>query len=293
MPEINENMVTVDHNLSGGVISSLHPENSDAVEGITPSSTKENPYKTTCEEVDDQEVYPKKLPSTIFLETTPTDNLDLPSVNEEELLISTVNHSSLREGVTAQGRHSPSNETSSILEGESSDYDNKEIPWYDRKPSSTKTPPSHESKQAVVVQGWFPQSDENSTTSKEELFDYEPTLWEWQSTMPDDEASGNEEGYLSESDKTWGTALPESEEDSMDSNSTYKIHPTAQEARRKLEATLPNVIRRSLGLSDLPETKPTIIPLTNQGSPTTETTGLRDAIQNLLRKEKLRGHQRK
>ena len=93
-PEINENMVTVDHNLSGGVISSLHPKNGDAVKGITPASTKENPYKTTCEQVDSQEVYPKNLPSAIFLETTPTDNPDLPSVNEEELLISTVDHSS-------------------------------------------------------------------------------------------------------------------------------------------------------------------------------------------------------
>ena len=111
--------------------------------------------------------------------------------------------------------------------------------------------------------------------------------------MPDDEASENEDGYLSESDKTQGTVLPKSEEDCTDSNSTCKMHPTAQEAQRKLEAALPNIIRRSLGLSDLPETKPTIVPLTNQGSPTTETTGLRDAIQNLLRKEKLEGHQRK
>ena len=81
-----------DHDLSGGVISSLYPENSDAAEGITPSSTKENTYKMTCEEVDDHEVYPEKLPSATLLETTPTDNLDLPSAKKEEPLISIVDH---------------------------------------------------------------------------------------------------------------------------------------------------------------------------------------------------------
>ena len=85
-------MVTVDHDLSGGVISSLYPENGDAVKGTTPSSTKENPYKMTCEGVDDQEVYPEKLPSAILLKTTPTASSDLPFANKEELLVSNVNH---------------------------------------------------------------------------------------------------------------------------------------------------------------------------------------------------------
>lgn len=154
-------MVTVDHNPSGGVISSLHPENSNAVEGVTPSSTKENPYKTTCEEVDDQEVYPKKVPSAIFLETTPANNLDLPSASKEEPLISIVDHFSPQEEgakktepepeIVVQRWLSQSDKISSIPEGECSDYDDEEIPWYDRRPSSPKTPPSHEPKQTVVV----------------------------------------------------------------------------------------------------------------------------------------------
>ena len=71
------------------------------------------------------------------------------------------------------------------------------------------------------------------------------------------------------------------------------MHPTAQEAQRKLEAALPNPIRRSLSLPDIPAPVPTDVPSTHQGSPTMEAMGLRDAIQNLLRKEKLGGHQKK
>ena len=74
-PELTENMVTVDHDLSGGVISPLYPENGDTVERTTLSSTKENPYRTTCEEVDDEEVYPEKLPSAILLKMTLKDTL--------------------------------------------------------------------------------------------------------------------------------------------------------------------------------------------------------------------------
>ena len=73
----------------------------------------------------------------------------------------------------------------------------------------------------------------------------------------------------------------------MDSDSTYEMSPATQEAKQRMEDALPNTIRRALGLPDIPETKPT------DESPSTESTGLRDNIQTLLLKEKLRGHQRK
>ena len=87
-----ENMVTVDHGLSGGVISSLYPENGDTVEGTTSSSTKGNPYRTTCKEVDDKEVYSEKLPSTILLEMTLKDTLKPLLANNEMLKTSITKH---------------------------------------------------------------------------------------------------------------------------------------------------------------------------------------------------------
>ena len=209
-PESNKNMVTVDHDLSGGVISSLYPENGDVVEGTTPSSTKENPYKMTCEEVDNQEVYPKKLPSTILLEMTPTDSSDLPSVNKEGLLTSIVNHFLPREEgakttepepeTVVQGWLSQSHKISSIPEEECSDNDDDDIPWYDRR-SSSETPPSHEPKQVVTVQGWFSQPDETSE---------------------------NQEEHFPEDHEAEDTTLPESEEES--SKSTYEMCHATQEA---------------------------------------------------------------
>ena len=44
-PKLVENMVMVDHDLSGGVISSLYPENSDTIRGINPSTTKVFPQE--------------------------------------------------------------------------------------------------------------------------------------------------------------------------------------------------------------------------------------------------------
>ena len=57
-PKLVDNMVMVDHNLSGGVISSLYPENSDATRGINPSTIEESPpetlHKMTSEEEEPQ-----------------------------------------------------------------------------------------------------------------------------------------------------------------------------------------------------------------------------------------------
>ena len=77
VPKKVENMVMADHDLSGGVISSLYPENSDAVKGTTPSST-EGP------------------PSNALLKTTPDEEtitaiIDLYSANENEPQIPILN----------------------------------------------------------------------------------------------------------------------------------------------------------------------------------------------------------
>ena len=194
-------MVTVDHDLSGGVISSLYPENGDAFEGITPSSTKENPYKTTCEEVDDQEVYPEKLPSAIFLEMTPITSSDLHSANKEETEITEP-------------------ELGPCLERSTLDSPRE-------NPQPLPIAPSHEPK-TVVVQEWLTQPDEASSTSEEEFSDNEPPLWEWQSTVPNDEASEIEEEYLSEDHKAEDATLSDSEE--VSSESTYEMQPAAKEA---------------------------------------------------------------
>ena len=237
MPELIENRVTVDHDLSGGVISPLYPGNGDTVKGTAPASTKENPYKTTCEEVDNKEVYSEKLPSTIPLEMTLKDTLKPPLPNNEMLRTFIADHFSSRE--------------------------------------ETK-----ETKPEVVVPEWPSQSDETSSFPKEEYLDRdEPTLWEWEtdyqeSIITDEETSEEEEEYSSE-------------DELVNPDSTYTMSPAAQETKWRMENALPNIIRRSLGLPDIPETKPAV------KSPTTETTGLRDAIQALLRKEKLGGHQKK
>ena len=216
MPELIKNMVTVDHDLSGGVISSLYPENGDAFEGITPSSTKENPYKTTCEEVDDQEVYPEKLPSTIFLEMTPTTSSDLHSANKEEPQISVVDH------------YLPKKEETEITEPELGPcLEQSTSDSLRENPQPLPIPPSHEPK-TVVVQEWLTQPDEASSTSEEEFSDDEPPLWEWQSTVPNNEASEIEEEYLSEDHKAEDATLSDSEE--VSSESTYEMQPAAKEA---------------------------------------------------------------
>ena len=147
MPESTENMVTVDHDLSGGVISSLCPENGDT-EGTTPFSTKENSYKTTCEEVDDQEVYPEKLPSAIFLEMisdegAPTASSDLSSTNKEELQISIVDH------------FSPKEEEMEITLGLGPCLEQSisDLP-YESSQLLPSNPPSHKP-EVIAVQGWF------------------------------------------------------------------------------------------------------------------------------------------
>ena len=78
-PELVENMVMVDHDLSGGVISSLYPENGendDTARGINPSTT---------------EVFPQE----VLHETTPEEeprisivNLYSPTMEGMELVIS-------------------------------------------------------------------------------------------------------------------------------------------------------------------------------------------------------------
>ena len=193
-------MVTVDHGLSGGVISPLYPENGDAVERTTLSSTKENPYRTTCEEVDDEEVYPEKLPSAVLLEMMLKDTLKPLLANNDE--------PTLWEWETKSNN------------GDEISYTSEEMPWYDRKPS-TRQPPSY--KPEVTIQGWVTRPDETSNTTEEELSDNRTTTF-------DDEASMEEEEYSSESEFT-------------KSDSTYVLSPTAQETKRKMEATLPNSIR--------------------------------------------------
>ena len=99
VPELIDNMVTVDHDLSGGVISSLYPEKGDAIEETTPSSTKESPYKTTCEEDDDddnEEIIPSEFSSDALHEMTPDEEIitaiiDLYSANRNEPQISVLN----------------------------------------------------------------------------------------------------------------------------------------------------------------------------------------------------------
>ena len=248
MPQLTENMVTVDHDLSGGVISPLYPENGDAVEGITLSSTKENPYRTTCEEVDDEEVYPEKLPSTILLKMTLKDTLKPLLTNDKTPKTFITDYFSPREEIKeakpeVEVPEHPSlpNETSSFLEEKYSDHDEPS----DDEPTSWD---------------W----DAESYASEEELSNCETI---------NNEASEEEEEYSSE-------------DETVNSNSTYTISPATQEAKQRMEDTLPDTIRRSLGLPDIPETKPTA------NSPTTETTSLRDTIQALLQKEKLGGHQK-
>ena len=264
-PGLVENMVTVDHDLSGGVISTLYPENGDAVEGTTPSSTKEKPYKTTCKEVDDEEVYPEKLPSTIPLKTSLTDTLN-PSVNKGEPLISVTDHFSPREEetkatkpeVAVPGCSSPPDEVPSILKEQYSDcnkpsyneptlwewetkskdddeisYTSEEMPWYDRKPLTRKTPLSY--KPEVTVQGWMTQPNEVSYALEEELSDYE-------SIISKNESSDNE---------TVEASLSKHKE-STNSNSTYIMSPSAQETKRKMEAAIPNPLRWLLGWPEIP-----------------------------------------
>lgn len=87
-----------------------------------------------------------------------------------------------------------------------------------------------------------------------------------------------------------------------------EIRAAALEAQRNLEAGLPDEVKRILGIPISPTAKPAkpkiappvaqpivIIPPTKlpQLPPTMETTGLRDAIEVLNRKEKLGGQQRK
>ena len=59
----------------------------------------------------------------------------------------------------------------------------------------------------------------------------------------------------------------------------YIMNPATQETKRKMEVAIPNSLRWLLGWPEI-------------SSPTTESTGLRDAIQALLRKEKLGGYQK-
>ena len=123
------------------------------------------------------------------------------------------------------------------------------------------TLPSHKP-ETVVVQGWFSQPDEVSSTSEEEFLDNELALWEWESesTVFDEEASlASEEEVLDDNNETVEMILPEQEEESTDS--TYEMQPTALEIQGKLEATLPDAIKRSLGLPVTPAAKPTVIPL--------------------------------
>ena len=284
----------VDHDLSGGVISSLYPENHD--------TEKENPYKTTCEEVDNEEVYPKKLPSTILLETslfdtlpemtskdrTPTVSSDLPPTNTEEPLISIVNHFSPQE------------------DGAETTKPKKEdppLPWI--------FSPSHEP-ETVGVQGWSPPANEAPSLLEEELPNEEPTLWEQvtQSDASDYETSSTpEEEYYSDYDDngreptSWEwetksaeseevsttsnmeipwyngripsnpeadppnynynwTTFPESEEEST--NSAYEMPPAILEIKRRMEI-------EAFGLPLSHIVKPAI---TSKDLPTTETTGL-------------------
>ena len=84
----------------------------------------------------------------------------------------------------------------------------------------------------------------------------------------DNEVSDEEEEYSSE-DK------------SASSDFTYIMSPATQETKKRMEDALPNPLRWLLGW-------PEILPTS-----TTESTGLRDAIQALLQKEKLGGHQKK
>ena len=161
--------------------------------------------------------------------------------------------------------------------------------------SSPTTPPSHEP-EAVVVQGWFSQPDETLSNMDEELLDDELTLWEWESdsTVSDEAASlAVEEEIL---DGNYETTIPELEEESTDLPN--ELQTTALEAQQKLEAGLPNSVKKLLGLPISLAAEQIITPPAEpvkpkEDLPTTKTTGLRDTIQALYKKEKLGGHQRK
>ena len=260
----------------------------------------------TCEEVDDEEVYPLKLSSAVFLKITsdeeiPTANSDLPSESKEELQISFVDH------------FSPKEEESETVESESEPHPEQSTSDLPKEISSLSLiPPSHKPK-IVAVQEWLSQPDETSSASERKFSNDngdEPTLWEQatKSTAPNEEAS-----LASDEEIPWydrissspgpeeefpdydydGTTFSEEEEESADL--PYEMQPATLEAKQKLEAALPDLLKRMLGLPISPVAEPVITPPAKlpELPPTTEATGLRDAIRALNRWEKLRGHQRK
>ena len=108
VPELVENMVTVDHDLSGGVISPLYSENSDDAEEINFSITEESPSDTLLKTTPDKE--------------TLTSIIDLYSANEEEPQISLVNlYPPIKEGtesVESEPEPRPGQFTSNSPEGD-------------------------------------------------------------------------------------------------------------------------------------------------------------------------------
>ena len=262
MPGTIKNMVTVDHDLSGGVISSLCPKNGDDTREIHSSATNDDEETNFTTE---------ESPSNTLLEMTPEDK---PQISTVDFYLP------IEEGMElAESELEP---CLGQLTSNSPKEDFQSIPL---------TPPSHEPER-VVIQGWFAPNNKTLSISKEEenLSDKDnETIWM-------DEASEEEEEDFSQEDnktirtheaseegdetKTIGTVLPEQEEESMDLPDKLQI--AALEAQLKLEAKLPDSVKKLLGLLIVPVVKPTMDPSAEPkedlSTSSTGALGLRDAI---------------
>ena len=169
-PELVENMVMADHDLSGGVISSLYPENSDAVEGTTPSSTKEPPSNALLKMTPDKE--------------TITTIIDLYSANKNKPQVSTIDLYSL----TEEGTKPVKSEPEPCQEQVTSDS-----PREGFQPLPL-IPLFHEPER-VVVQDWFSWNDEVSKEKESSADEI--------SSISDEEASYKEASSIWEDEENY------------------------------------------------------------------------------------------